>query len=83
MDVETGRMAWYYQTSPHDTHDWDSAQTPILIDGTIGGVPHKLVSTVASNGASTCRSPLAIAVTARASSSTCPAVTWTAGTVPA
>ena len=26
-------MAWYYQTSPHDTHDWDSAQTPVLIDG--------------------------------------------------
>ena len=26
-------MAWYFQTSPHDTHDWDSAQTPILIDG--------------------------------------------------
>ena len=26
-------MAWYYQTSPHDTHDWDSAQTPVLFDG--------------------------------------------------
>ena len=50
VDVETGRMAWYYQTSPHDTHDWDSAQTPILIDGTIGGVPRKLVSTAARNG---------------------------------
>jgi len=50
VDVDTGRMAWYYQTSPHDTHDWDSAQTPILIDGTIGGVPRKLVSTAARNG---------------------------------
>ena len=33
VDVATGEMAWYFQTSPHDTHDWDSAQTPILIDG--------------------------------------------------
>ena len=23
-------IVWYYQTSPHDTHDWDSSQTPIL-----------------------------------------------------
>jgi alcohol dehydrogenase (cytochrome c) len=50
VDVDTGKMAWYFQTSPHDTHDWDSAQTPILIDGTIGGVPRKLVSTAARNG---------------------------------
>ncbi len=33
MNVDTGKMAWYYQNSPHDTHDWDSAQTPILMDG--------------------------------------------------
>ena len=50
VNVETGKMAWYYQTSPHDTHDWDSAQTPILIDGTINGKPRKLVSTAARNG---------------------------------
>ncbi|MXZ72224.1 MAG: acido-empty-quinoprotein group A [Acidobacteria bacterium] len=50
VDVATGEMAWYFQTSPHDTHDWDSAQTPILIDGVIDGVPRKLVSTAARNG---------------------------------
>ena len=33
VDVDTGKMKWYFQTSPHDTHDWDSAQTPILVDG--------------------------------------------------
>ena len=32
VNVDTGKMAWYYQTSPRDMHDWDSAQTPILID---------------------------------------------------
>jgi len=50
VDVDTGEMAWHFQTSPHDTHDWDSAQTPILIDGVIDGVPRKLVSTAARNG---------------------------------
>jgi alcohol dehydrogenase (cytochrome c) len=50
VDVTTGKMKWYFQTSPHDTHDWDSAQTPILIDATIDGKPRKLVSTAARNG---------------------------------
>jgi alcohol dehydrogenase (cytochrome c) len=43
-------MAWYFQTSAHDTQDWDSAQTPILIDAVIGGRPRKVVSTAARNG---------------------------------
>ena len=50
VDVDSGEMAWHFQTSPHDTHDWDSAQTPILIDGVIDGEPRKLVSTAARNG---------------------------------
>jgi alcohol dehydrogenase (cytochrome c) len=50
VDVDTGKMKWYFQTSPHDTHDWDSAQTPILVDATINGRPRKLVSTAARNG---------------------------------
>jgi alcohol dehydrogenase (cytochrome c) len=50
VNVDTGKMAWYFQTSPHDMHDWDSAQTPILIDGIIKGRKRKLVSTAARNG---------------------------------
>jgi len=50
VNVETGKMAWYFQTSPHDMHDWDSAQTPILIDTVVNGKPRKLVSTAARNG---------------------------------
>jgi alcohol dehydrogenase (cytochrome c) len=50
VNVDTGKMAWYYQTSPHDTHDFDSAQTPILVDGVIDGKPRKLVLTAARNG---------------------------------
>ena len=50
LDVETGKMKWYFQTSAHDTHDWDSAQTPVLFDATINGRPRKLVSTASRNG---------------------------------
>jgi alcohol dehydrogenase (cytochrome c) len=50
VHVDTGKMAWYFQTSAHDTHDWDSAQTPILIDAVVDGKPRKLVSTAARNG---------------------------------
>ena len=50
INVETGKMAWYFQTSPHDMHDYDSAQTPVLVDGVINGKPQKLVVTAARNG---------------------------------
>jgi alcohol dehydrogenase (cytochrome c) len=50
IDVATGKMAWYYQTSPNDTHDWDSAQTPILADIEIDGRMRKVVMTAARNG---------------------------------
>jgi alcohol dehydrogenase (cytochrome c) len=50
VNVDTGKMAWYYQTSPHDTHDFDSAQTPVLVDADFGGKPRKLVITTARNG---------------------------------
>jgi alcohol dehydrogenase (cytochrome c) len=50
LDIDTGKMKWYYQTSPHDTHDFDSTQTPTLVDGTWQGKPRKLVLTAARNG---------------------------------
>ncbi|HEY1306463.1 MAG TPA: acido-empty-quinoprotein group A [Vicinamibacterales bacterium] len=50
VNVDTGKMAWYYQTSPHEMHDWDSAQTPVLVDGVINGQPRKLVVTASRNG---------------------------------
>jgi alcohol dehydrogenase (cytochrome c) len=48
VDVATGKMKWYFQTSPHDMHDWDSAQTPVLFEATVGGKKRKLVSTSAT-----------------------------------
>jgi alcohol dehydrogenase (cytochrome c) len=50
IHVDTGKMAWYYQTSPHEMHDWDSAQTPILVDAEFGGRMRKMAMTAARNG---------------------------------
>ncbi|MEO6802476.1 MAG: acido-empty-quinoprotein group A [Granulicella sp.] len=50
LDVDTGKMSWYYQTSPHDMHDYDSAQTPVLVDGMFNGRMRKMVLTAARNG---------------------------------
>ncbi|MBI2685908.1 MAG: acido-empty-quinoprotein group A [Acidobacteria bacterium] len=50
IHVDTGKMAWYFQTSPHDMHDYDSAQTPILVDAPFNGKMRKLVLTAARNG---------------------------------
>ena len=50
VNVDTGKMAWYYSTSPHDMHDYDSAQTPVLVDGMYQGKMRKLLLTAARNG---------------------------------
>jgi len=50
LNPNTGKMAWYYQVTPHDTHDWDAAQTPILIDGDFNGRPRKMVAQASRNG---------------------------------
>jgi len=50
LNPNTGKMAWYYQVTPHDTHDWDAAQTPILIDGEFNGRQRKMVAQASRNG---------------------------------
>src|SRR6266481_2538229 len=43
LDPATGRLKWYFQFTPHDTHDWDASETPVLIDATFRGKPRKLL----------------------------------------
>ncbi|MFL6354358.1 MAG: acido-empty-quinoprotein group A [Bryobacteraceae bacterium] len=50
LNIDTGKLAWYFQASPHDTHDWDAIQTPVLIDGEFGGKPRKLLAQANRNG---------------------------------
>ena len=42
--------SWHYQFTPHDVHDWDSTQVPVLADLTIGGQPRKVVMFANRNG---------------------------------
>ena len=43
LDPDTGERRWHFQFTPHDVHDWDATQVPVLIDKTIDGKPRKLV----------------------------------------
>jgi alcohol dehydrogenase (cytochrome c) len=50
LHIDTGKLAWYFQPSPHDTHDWDAVETPVLFDGEIDGRPRKLLAQASRNG---------------------------------
>lgn len=50
LNPDTGHLTWYYQPMPHDTHDWDATQTPVLIDGEFHGRRRKLLAQANRNG---------------------------------
>jgi len=50
INPDTGKLVWYFQPSPHDVHDWDAVETPVLFDGLIDGKPRKLVAQASRNG---------------------------------
>jgi alcohol dehydrogenase (cytochrome c) len=50
LDADTGERRWHYQFTPHDVHDWDSTQVPVLGELTIDGQPRKVVMFANRNG---------------------------------
>lgn len=44
LNPDTGSIEWYFQYTPHDTHDWDANQIPILFDAEMDGHARKLVA---------------------------------------
>jgi alcohol dehydrogenase (cytochrome c) len=50
LDVDSGRLRWYFQFTPHDLHDWDSAQTPVLADALVGDAARKVLALANRNG---------------------------------
>jgi alcohol dehydrogenase (cytochrome c) len=50
LDADTGKLRWYFQFTPHDVHDWDSAHVPVQADLKINGQPHKVVMVANRNG---------------------------------
>jgi alcohol dehydrogenase (cytochrome c) len=50
LDPDTGELKWGFQVSPHDTHDWDAAEVPVLVDAKIDGTDRKLLLQASRNG---------------------------------
>jgi len=50
LDPDSGTLKWHFQYTPHDTHDWDANEIPVLADLTIGGRPRKVVMMANRNG---------------------------------
>jgi alcohol dehydrogenase (cytochrome c) len=43
LNHETGGLEWYFQFTPHDVHDWDAIQVPILADLEMDGEMRKVM----------------------------------------
>lgn len=50
INPDTGKMQWYFQFVPHDTHDWDANETPVLFDTDFKGRARKLLIQANRNG---------------------------------
>lgn len=50
LHAGSGKLAWYFQFTPHDEHDWDATQTPILADLKIRGALRKVLCVPDRNG---------------------------------
>ena len=50
LDGDTGEMKWYFQFTPHDVHDWDAIQIPVLADIDVDGAPRKAMLWANRNG---------------------------------
>lgn len=50
IDPDDGKLKWGFSVSPHDTHDWDAVETPVLVDGMFHGQKRKMVMQASRNG---------------------------------
>ena len=50
IDPDNGKLTWAFSVSPHDTHDWDAVETPVLVDGNFHGQPRKMLMQASRNG---------------------------------
>ncbi len=50
LDADTGKLKWHFQFTPHDLFDYDSVETPMLIDAAYKGEQRKLLVEANRNG---------------------------------
>lgn len=44
LDPNSGELKWHFQFTPHDTHDWDANQIPVLFDAEFNDADRKIVA---------------------------------------
>ena len=49
LNPDTGKLVWAFQPSPHDVHDWDAVETPVLFNAEFKGKPRKLLAQASRN----------------------------------
>jgi alcohol dehydrogenase (cytochrome c) len=50
IDVDTGKLKWYFQFTPHDLYDYDATETPVLADIQENGATRRLLLQANRNG---------------------------------
>ena len=50
LDARTGKLRWYRQMVPNDSHDWDLTHATPMFATTINGATHRLVATTGKDG---------------------------------
>ena len=50
LEVSSGKLKWYYQFTPYDTHDWDATEPMVLADTMWKGHPRKLLLSAQRSG---------------------------------
>jgi PQQ-dependent dehydrogenase (methanol/ethanol family) len=50
INPDSGKLKWYYQFTPHDVHDMDATEPPVLIDTRYHGEDRKLLLLANRNG---------------------------------
>jgi alcohol dehydrogenase (cytochrome c) len=50
LNPDNGKPVWSFQVLPHDTHDWDAVETPVLVDGEFHGEPKKMLMQASRDG---------------------------------
>jgi len=50
INPDKGTLVWGFQVSPHDTHDWDAVETPVLVDADFHGQLRKMLMQSSRNG---------------------------------
>lgn len=50
LDARTGKLRWFFQFTPHDEHDWDATQQPVLAQISWKGQRRAALVTANRNG---------------------------------